>query len=52
MRKVMGGGVGNFQLARILFSLPAYAGIFLQLKPSARILFIYFSTNLILVFSL
>ena len=34
-----GGGGGNFQLARIFFSLTACAGIFFQVNPSARIFF-------------
>ena len=35
IRKVMGGGgvVGNFQLARIFFSLTACAGIFFSGEP-------------------
>ena len=40
IRKVM-GGVGNFQLARIFFSLTACAGTFFQVNPSARIFFFF-----------
>ena len=44
IRKVMGGGVGNFQLARIFFSLIACAGIFFSGEPLHMNFF--FQTNI------